>query len=180
MQEKELVESAVACGVHKAEIISNEKIITSPVFRDICASNACGLYGKCWMCPPDIGEINRLIGVVRQYAFGLWYQTVWHIEDSFDFEGMLAAKKEHSRISREIEAALMPLLGEKYLHLSSGGCGYCQTCSKAEGYSCRFPENARSSLEAYGIDVYNTTKNTALKYINGQDTVTYFGVILFG
>ena len=34
-------------------------------------------------------------------------------------------------------------------------------------------------MEAYGIDVYNTTKNTELKYINGQDTVTYFGMVLF-
>ena len=35
------------------------------------------------------------------------------------------------------------------------------------------------SLEGYGVDVYNTTKDTPLKYINGQNTVTYFGMILF-
>ena len=41
------------------------------------------------------------------------------------------------------------------------------------------PEKALSSLEAYGIDVYQTTKDTDLKYINGADTVTYFGIVLF-
>ena len=34
-------------------------------------------------------------------------------------------------------------------------------------------------MEGYGIDVYNTCKPTALKYINGQNTVTYFGIVLF-
>ena len=41
------------------------------------------------------------------------------------------------------------------------------------------PEKAMSSLEGYCVDVYNTTKDTPLKYINGQNTVTYFGAILF-
>ena len=29
------------------------------------------------------------------------------------------------------------------------------------------------------MDVYNTTRSTELKYINGQNTVTYFGMVLF-
>ena len=33
-------------------------------------------------------------------------------------------------------------------------------------------------LEGYGIDVFNTTKDTPLKYINGENTVTYFGIVL--
>ena len=35
-------------------------------------------------------------------------------------------------------------------------------------------------MEGYCIDVYKTTKTTQMKYINGSDTVTYFGIILFG
>ena len=34
-------------------------------------------------------------------------------------------------------------------------------------------------MEACGVDVYNTTRETPLKYINGQNTVTYFGMVLF-
>jgi hypothetical protein len=41
------------------------------------------------------------------------------------------------------------------------------------------PQKALSSLEAYGVDVYQTTQNTGLKYVNGPDTVTFFGMILF-
>jgi hypothetical protein len=33
-------------------------------------------------------------------------------------------------------------------------------------------------LEGYGVDVYKTTMGTDLKYINGADTGTYFGMVL--
>ena len=29
------------------------------------------------------------------------------------------------------------------------------------------------------MDVYNTSKHTPLKYINGANTITYFGRVLF-
>jgi hypothetical protein len=35
------------------------------------------------------------------------------------------------------------------------------------------------SLEAYGINVSELAKSAGMKYINGQDTVTYFGAVLF-
>ena len=34
-------------------------------------------------------------------------------------------------------------------------------------------------MEGYCIDVYRTAKGTDLKYINGENTVTYFGIMLF-
>jgi hypothetical protein len=36
-----------------------------------------------------------------------------------------------------------------------------------------------ASVESYGVDVYKTTKDTNLKYINGPNTVTFFGLVLF-
>ena len=44
---------------------------------------------------------------------------------------------------------------------------------------CRHPDTALGAMEGYGMDVYQTVKNTELKYTNGQNTVTYFGIILF-
>lgn len=52
-------------------------------------------------------------------------------------------------------------------------------CAKVDNEPCRFPEKALSSLEAYGVNVSATVKNTEMKYINGPDTVTYFGMVLF-
>lgn len=65
------------------------------------------------------------------------------------------------------------------LHLGAGGCKVCPTCAKREGQPCRYPENAMPSLESCGVNVYNTAKAAGLKYINGQNTVTYFGMVLW-
>ena len=48
-----------------------------------------------------------------------------------------------------------------------------------DGEPCRHPDKALASLEGSGVDVYNTTKDTPLKYINGQNTVTFFGMVLW-
>lgn len=178
MNHQELIDIALDAGAYKAAVIEGGSIVLSASFRDICKSNSCGMYGRCWMCPPDIGEIEALMEEVRRYGHGLLYQTVAQIEDSFDIEGMQEAGKNHAWTSQRIEAFLMPLLG-KHLHLSCGGCRLCERCAKRDGLPCRKPEQALPSMEGYGINVYQTTKPTDLKYINGQNTVTYFGIVLF-
>ena len=92
---------------------------------------------------------------------------------------MSEAGYAHMRVSRKLQEAAAPLLPEDTLHLSCGGCRLCDRCAKLDAQPCRMPQKALSSLEAYGVDVYQTTQNTGLKYVNGPDTVTFFGMILF-
>ncbi len=178
MNHEELVRIALDAGATKATVISADSVVLSATFRDICKSNTCGMYGRCWMCPPDIGEIDDLMAEIRRYKHGLLYQSISDIEDSFDIEGMQEAGVRHAWLSQRIEAFMMPALG-KHLHLSCGGCRLCERCAKADGLPCRKPEQALPPMEGYGIDVYNTCKPTELKYINGQNTVTFFGIVLF-
>ena len=91
---------------------------------------------------------------------------------------MFEASHTHAQLSQRIHQAVKPLLGENFLHLSCGGCHLCETCAKKTGEPCRQPDKALAGLEGYGVDVYNTTKDTDLKYINGANTVTYFGMVL--
>lgn len=174
----ELVELASMAGAAKSAVISTDDIVMSATFRDICRSNSCGMYGRCWMCPPDIGEVDELMAEVRKYQKGLLYQTIYSIEDSFDIEGMQEAARQHVLVGQRLEAFVMLQL-DKHLHLSCGGCRICDRCAKMDGLPCREPERAMPAMEGYGIDVYNTCKPTDLKYINGQNTVTYFGIVLF-
>lgn len=178
MTHEELIDIALDAGATKATVIEAKDVVLSASFRDICKSNSCGMYGRCWMCPPDIGEIDALMTEVHRYKHGLLYQSIAEIEDSFDIEGMQEAGKSHAWLSQRIEAFLMPVL-EKHLHLSCGGCRLCERCAKQDGLPCRKPEQALPPMEGYGIDVYNICKPTALKYINGQNTVTFFGIVLF-
>lgn len=180
MENEELVRLAVENGAAKAQVIPQAQIVLSADFRAICAENGCGNYGKCWMCPPDVGEIDALMADVRRYPYGLLYQTISEIEDSFDIEGMMESGRTHVQVSRKIQQAVLPVLGGKILHLSCGGCRLCEVCAKRENRPCRHPEAALASLESCGVDVYRTAKDTALRYINGENTVTYFGMVLFG
>ena len=175
---EQLIKAALDAGAAKAEIIAVDQIITSAEFREACRKNLCGKWGKCWMCPPDVGEIEPLMAEIRKYKHALWYQTIGELEDSFDIEGMGEARKKHTRMSYEVEKNAETLVG-KHLHLTCGGCGLCERCTRLDDQPCRFPDKAMASLEAYGVDVYQTTKSTSLKYINGQDTVTYFSALLF-
>lgn len=179
MEDSALLHAALSGGASNAAVIDGSQIVLSAQFRTICESNQCGGYGQCWMCPPEIGEIGPLMDRVRSFPKGLLYQTISPLEDSYDIEGMFAAGARHARVSQQIHAAVAPLLRSPFLHLSCGGCHLCERCAKRDNQPCRFPEKALSSLEGYGIDVYNTVKDTGLKYINGENTVTYFGMILF-
>lgn len=175
----ELLAIVLAHGFDNAQWIPAEQIELDRSFRAMCESNACGLCGKCWMCPPDVGDIDALMVELRSYSCGILYQSIAQLEDSFDFEGMQAGGKAHSQKSLALDAALRKAGHYGYLHLSKGGCGVCATCAKVENKPCRFPEKALASLEAYGVNVSATVKHTSMKYINGVNTVTYFGLILF-
>lgn len=177
MNPNELLQLVLNCGADKAALIQQSSIALSAEFREACARNQCGLYGRCWMCPPDVGDIEVLMAQIRAFPQGVLYQTIGTLEDSFDFEGMTAAGRHHAQVSQRIRAALPA--GLRVLHLTCGGCRVCETCAKITGEPCRFPDRALPSVESYGVDVYNTARATDLKYINGADTVTYFGLLLF-
>ncbi|MBQ9805568.1 MAG: DUF2284 domain-containing protein [Clostridia bacterium] len=171
--------AALELGAHKAGVISADWIETDRSFRDMCTANSCGVYGKCWMCPPDVGEIDALMAEIKDYRYALVYQTVSELEDSFDFEGMVAAKKRTYPLAQSLRSVFAEEKITHVLHLGAGGCGVCKTCAKRTGEPCRFPEKAMASLEAYGINVSQLAKAAGMKYINGQNTVTYFGAVLF-
>ena len=174
-----LTEKAIELGAHKASVISACEISLDRAFRDMCASNACGVYGKCYMCPPDVGDIDELMAEVANYDYALVYQTVSELEDSFDFEGMVEAKRRTYPLAQSMREIFKNCGIKKVLHLGAGGCGVFKSCAKQTGEPCRFPEKAMPSLEAYGFNVSALAKSAGMKYINGQNTVTYFGAVLF-
>lgn len=176
MEMDKLIQMTCAAGAFKASVIPVAQIKTDACFRDICASNACGMYGKNWMCPPAVGEIHELMAQLRTYRNALVYQTVTDLEDSFDFEGMMRAKKVHHQLTKRITPLFQ---GKQILHLGAGACEECAQCAMVTGEPCRMPSRAIPSLEAYGVDVTQLAKAAGMGYINGTNTVTYFGVVLF-
>lgn len=166
--------AALDAGAARATVAELSAIRFRPEYREACAANACGMYGRCWMCPPDVGPVDKLIDRAQRYHSVLAYQTIHPLADSFDIDGMLAAGKLHNRVAQHIGEAFKMM---DFLHLGAGGCRYCVRCAKIDGLPCRFPEKALPSLEAYGVDVLDLAKATGLPYWNGPDTVTYFGIV---
>ena len=174
-----LTELALSLGAFRASVIPVEDMETDASFRDLCAANVCGNYGRNWMCPPDAGDIHDLMAVLRSYSYALVYQTVSELEDSYDFEGMMDAGVAHNRLMVELRRGIDTLALPRVLHLGAGGCRMCEVCAKRTGEPCRHPDLAVASLETYGVNVSKLAPAAGMKYINGKDTVTYFGAVLF-
>ena len=147
-------------------------------FRAACEQNTCGKYQKCWMCPPDVGDIDEMIARAKTYENALVFQMVEPLEDSFDIEGMQAAAKKHTALTAALAEAVRPRLPGA-LTLGAGACHICEVCARLENKPCLHPEKAIASLEAYGIAVSELAEYCGMNYINGPNTVTFFGGFLF-
>lgn len=167
----------LALGAVRAEILPADRIEYDLSFREICKTNACGKYGRSWMCPPHAGEAEALIAEAQGYSTGLVYQTVGELEDSFDIEGMLDAGERHNQMAMQFQREILKL-DAHCLHLGAGACQICTRCTVLDQQPCRFPDLAIRSLEAYCINVSKLAEAAHLPYHNGADTVTYFGLLL--
>ena len=174
-----LTETALGLGATKAAVIPACRVETDASFRDLCKANVCGNYGRSWMCPPHVGEIGELMAELGKYDSVLVFQTVSALEDSYDFEGMMEAGERHNRLTDALRTALGNEPFSRMLCLGSGGCRICAECAMKTGEPCRFPDRALASLEAYGVNVSKLAEASGMKYINGQNTVTYFGAVFF-
>ncbi len=176
----DLIKHILDLGAYKAGEVNCADISLNAEFRKACESNACGYYGRCHTCPPDAGDIYDLMDSLKQYKKAIIFQTVSELEDSYDIEGMTEASIRHNQMASKISDILTNEYDRsEWLHLGAGGCRVCEVCTKRENLPCRYPEKAMYSLETYGIDVSQLAPLANMNYINGQDTVTYFGAIFF-
>ncbi len=171
-----LAEKSVELGAYKAHVINTDEIVFDKELRKFCEANLCGNFGRNHMCPPSVGDADELIEKAKTYKQALIFQTVSELEDSYDFEGMMDAAKNHQELAGRIRGLLTP---GTFLELTAGGCNVCEKCAKREDKPCRFPDKAISSLEAYCINVSTLASSCGMNYINGTDTVTYFGGFFF-
>jgi predicted metal-binding protein len=176
----DIVKLCLDMGAYKAEEIPVQKLVFSPELRMLCEKNACGRFARNYTCPPSVGEVDDLIQKLRSFSKAIIWQNIYKLEDSFDYEGMMEGQRKHSTMTLEIARSVYAELGrENALVLGAGGCTLCDRCAIQTNESCRYPDDALSSLEAYGINVTKIGEVSDLKYINGINTVTYFsGVFL--
>lgn len=168
--------SKEAWGVHEFASCRFQDLPFSEEVRKMCEMNSCGMYGKSWLCPPGCGPIEVWQKKLSAFSHFFLFSTVGRLEDSFDFEGMMAAKENHEKASAAILAELHKQ-DPAVCALSAGGCSKCTSCTYPDA-PCRFEGKLFPSIEACGISVYELTQKLGMKYINGENTVTYFTLLL--
>ncbi len=166
-------------GAAKANVVEIKDISFDPAFRDQCAANYCGKYDRCWACPPHIGDIDDNIAAIQAYDYALVLQTISSLSDSFDIEGMQEAQAKHYEITLALRAQAESYNFSRVLALAAGGCELCPRCAKIDDKPCCFPDKKMASVEGYGINVQKLARSSNMKYINGQNTVTFFSAIFF-
>jgi predicted metal-binding protein len=168
-----IFEQALNNRAFEHAVIQTSEIIFSPELLKACQANTCGMYNTCWTCPPAIGSLEDQKKKITAFSSAFVFTTKAGLEDSFDYEGMMYAKDIHNRLTAE----MFEKFGKTYPVFGAGGCKKCDTC--AYPAPCRFPQKIYSSIEAAGINVTNLAQAAGIKYNNGENTITYFSMILF-
>ncbi|MGD2125666.1 MAG: DUF2284 domain-containing protein [Desulfobacteraceae bacterium] len=139
----------------EAKVIDPGSVVTAPWVRLKCQFG-CPMYSKGYCCPPDTPTPEQTREMLDAYQRAI----LFHIE---------ASKREGRSRRKYLKAffeALVDLEEEmfkdgyyKTFVLLAGPCGLCKECAKLDGKPCNFGSRARPSMEACGIDVYQTARN---------------------
>lgn len=177
--EKALKEAALARGAVAAAVVPASAVRTDRVYREMCATNACGNYGRSWMCPPAVGDIDAMIASLSAYGHVFVFQTETKLDHPGTFEDFYEAGNAHNRIVQSFRPVFAGLGITETLFLGVGGCRFCPVCAKKTDEPCRHPESAISSLEAYGIDVSSLTAAAGMSFSFSKTVVLYYGAVFF-
>ena len=175
--EQEIAESRERLGIHEFGFVPTKKLVVSQMVRDLCRQNSCGAYGKTWACPPGVGTLEECEAKMRAYDTVFVFTTRHELEDSLDWEGMVAGKKAHETITPGVVEFFRARLANMMV-LSSEGCSRCEKCTYPDA-PCRFPDKLHPSIESYGVEVNVLARSAHVRYHNGPNTVTYFSCIFF-
>jgi predicted metal-binding protein len=145
-------EKAIQDGATHAKVIHPSSVVTAPWVRLKCLF-ACP-YGNSHCCPPQTPAPEQTRVILDSYHRAI----LFHRE----------APRTKDRGERFIKLfdTLVTMEGDlfkdgyyKAFAMLAGPCALCKECGKVQGIPCRFPAKARPSMEACGIDVFQTARD---------------------
>ncbi len=176
--EKDLQELCIGAeeyGAVRAAVISADQVVIDPRVRLKCLVPVCPHYGFNLMCPPRVMDPEAFGRVIDSYSHGILIQFPIQISPD-GFESLEEAMEDiqYSRAveesSKQMAQALSQIerkaisMGYRFAAALAGGhCRLCDECvGQLSGERCKHPFKARPSMEALGIDVFQTAKNVGL------------------
>ncbi|MDR3555736.1 MAG: DUF2284 domain-containing protein [Syntrophobacteraceae bacterium] len=161
-----LESQAIRAGFSFARVIDAGSIAVEAWVRLKCRFG-CGRYETSLKCPPFSPDEEKMRDLISGYRHALLVQGS---PPSELFHDQLLALERSLFLRGYYEA----------LAFGAGPCPVCPSCPQ-DG-RCRFPQRARPSLEACGVDVYETARRAGLSLnpvTHRQGYVKYVGLVLF-
>ena len=153
--------------------------------RALCIENKCGHFNKHYMCPPHVGPLEEIKAKLKNYQRGILIQHSRPLDIMNDREGLIQSKVAFHKTILNIEdycRNMTSLRGTDLEHiwgLIGGTCELCQPCQAVTKEPCPYPQQARTSLEALGVDVVRLLKQHGLDSDFRADRITWTGCLLF-
>jgi predicted metal-binding protein len=152
----EYCQRAVEEGATHALVTEPKHIVTAPWVPWKCQFG-CSFYGKSYCCPPHTPRPEQTRETIDRYQRVILFHLQW--------------TKAVQR-GRDIKNYMETVVGlERELFLDgfyraysmlAGPCVLCKECALIHNLPCNFPDKARPSMEASGIDVYQSAHNHGL------------------
>ncbi len=156
------IQRATDLGMMEAKIILVKSIRVAEWVKIKCQFG-CGGYGRALTCPPFSPTPEYTQKMLSYYEYG----ALLHGDEYTDIRHVV------SKLEREIFL-------DGYYKAFGMGAGPCNLCEKCQKF-CRYPYEARPSMEACGIDVYSTVRANGFPIevvkTSGCEC-NYYGVVL--
>lgn len=150
---KKYCNRALEGGATSVKPIDPLSVVTAPWVRWKCRFG-CGGYDYSYCCPPHTPTHEETRKVLDSYQRAL----LFHIQTSLaPGRGKLLKKYRHGLI--DLEGEMFKDGYYKAFVFLAGPCDVCGECGKATGDPCADRYRARPSMEACGIDVFQTARN---------------------
>ncbi len=191
--------AALKSGAAEAAIVSAKDVVVDERVEFKCRNPPCEHYGRNLMCPPFTPTAEQFRKYLNKYRHGVlieveepiperiktYFEKGWRLaglrrnrqfRKLYDPWDVKAWKKLH-RVVCDVEREAF----FKGFHLSTGLVGErCMLCKRCDVTTpCKRPWEARTSMEAVGIDVQNTVRNAGFEIEWGsRDFLRLYGLVL--
>lgn len=150
-------------------------IVTAPWVRFKCQFG-CPSYDRSYCCPPHTPTPEQTRTIIDSY-----HRAILIRFEAPDSENRGKQIRDHYDMLTTLEGDLFKDGHYKALLFLSGPCTLCKECALIRDEPCTLRNKARPSMEACGIDVYQTVRDNGLSIetlSNKSDTQTHFCLIL--
>jgi len=142
-------------GADFAKIIEPKQVAVANWVRLKCQFG-CDCYGGRLSCPPFSPTPEYTQKMLAEYRRALIFTYRSQTED-----GEKKKRRSMRKVLVEVERELFLDGYYKALGLGAGPCNCCTRCDVTK--PCKYPDEARPSMEACGIDVYQTARTAGIQ-----------------